>query len=99
MENCRFSDFTIVKQLGEGGFGSAYLAVHNPHKMQVCLKWIRAPNQSAFDEAKTLSQLEDKHIVKYYGSFVEDDILCIVMEYAAGNSLFDEIKVSNLFFF
>ena len=103
MENCKLSDFTIKKQLGRGGFGSAYLAVHNTDKKEVCLKFIPlyggSATKSALDEAKTLSQLEDVHIIKYYGSFVEENQFCIVMEYAAKGTLYDEIEVSNLFLF
>ena len=104
MQTFQLSDFTIVKQLGQGGFGSAYLAVYNPHLKEVCLKFIplknnKASKQSAIEEAKTLSQLEDEHIIKSYGSFVEDDQVCIVMEYAPGGSLHDEIEVWTIFFF
>ena len=104
MQNLQLSDFTLVKQLGEGGFGSAYLAVHNPTQEKVCLKFItltgdRSSLQSADEEGKTLSQLEDEHIIKYYGSFVEGDQFCIAMEYAPGGSLYDVITVWTSFCF
>ena len=91
MQNCTLSDFTILRQLGQGGFGSAYLAVHTRTEQTVCLKFI--PLQARLDEAKILSKLEDTHIIKYYGSFVEDGHFFIIMEYAVGGSLADVIKV------
>ena len=102
MQNLQLSDFALKKQLGEGGFGSAYLAVHNATQQHVCLKFITVYRgssslQSAAEEGKTLSQLEDEHIIKYYGSFVSNDQFCIVMEYAPGGSLNDVINVWNLF--
>ena len=104
MQNCQLSDFTLVQQLGQGGFGSAYLALHNPTQQKVCLKFITlyggsSSLKSADEEGKTLSQLEDDHIIKYYGSFVEDDQFCIAMEYAAGGSLYEAITVWKLFLF
>ena len=97
MENSKLSEFTILEQLGQGGFGSAYLALHNATKQNVCIKVIPlhggSSQKSALEENKTLSELEDANIIKYYGSFVVDDELCIVMEYAAKGSLYDVIAV------
>ena len=97
MQSFKLSDFTLVKQLGKGGFGSAYLAVHNTTQQTVCLKFISlncgSSRRSADEENKTLSQLQDKHVIQYYGSFLEGDLFCIVMEYAPGGSLFDLIDV------
>ena len=100
MQNCKNADFTIKNPLGKGGFGLAYLAVHNTDQKEVCLKFIpQEKKTAAFNEAKTLSQLEDKHIIKYYGSFDEGDQFCIVMEYAPGASLYDEIEVWAVFLY
>ena len=39
-----------------------------------------------------ISQLDHKHIIKYYDSFIENDDLIIVMEYASGGDLDKKMK-------
>ena len=96
-ETYRLSDFTIARKLGQGGFGSAYLARRNSDGLDICLKKIPLRNgvseQQIEREAKLLSELHDDHVIKYYGSFVESDFLYIVMEYASQGSLNDLITV------
>ena len=96
-EPCKLSDFTIVGKLGKGGFGSAYLARRNSDEMEVCLKSIPLRNgvseKQVEREAQMLSELNNEHIIRYYGSFVESDTFIIVMEYAAAGSLEDLIIV------
>ena len=93
----KFSDFEIIEPLGAGGFGSAYLARQVSDGMEVCLKKIPLNNgvssQQVEREAKMLSELNDEHIIKYYGSFVESGYFYIVMEYAREGSLADLITV------
>ena len=93
MEIYKFSDFTVLRKLGNGAHGSAFLAVHHPDQKEVCLKFIPQSPDTAVTEIKTLSQLEDANIIEYYGSFFDSGMFCIVMEYAAGGSLYDVINV------
>ena len=99
MHAYQLSDFTIIKQLGKGGFGSAYLALRNSDEMQLCLKVVPlqpgVSQEEILREAKMLSQLNSEHIIKYYGSFVESGTFFIVMEYAARGSLDDMIRVCH----
>jgi len=43
------------------------------------------------NEINVLSRLEHPNIVGYYGSFIEDGVLNVVMEYADNGSLNDHI--------
>ena len=65
-EPCHFSHFTIVKELGEGGFGSACLARRNSDGVAVCLTRIPLnkglSKQSVEREAKLLSDLNVEYI-------------------------------------
>ena len=92
-ETYHLSDFTIVRKLGQGGFGSAYLARRNSDGLDVCLKKIPLRNgvseQQIEREAKLLSELHDDHVIKYYGSFVESDFLYIVMAYECSGILLE----------
>ena len=103
MENCTISDFQILQRIGQGGFGSAYLAQHTSNQQKLCIKFIPlhggSSGRSAADENKTLSQMEHDNIIKYYGSFVVDDCFCIVMEYASKGSLYDVVEVWLCFIF
>ena len=96
-EPCKLSDFSIIKQLGNGGFGCAYLARRNVDEAEVCLKVI--PMRSGISEqqiereAKMLSELKNQHVIRYYGSFVESGVFFIIMEYAKEGSLEDMISV------
>ena len=100
MQQCepyKLSDFTILKPLGKGGFGTAYLSRRNLDGMQVCMKKIPLNKgvspQHIEREAKMLSELNNEHIIKYYGSFIESGQVYILMEYAAEGSLADMIAV------
>jgi len=65
----------------------------------VVVQRIFIDDQSEEDRADTmneitvLSNVAHPNIVAYYGSFVEDNILNVVMEYADNGSLFQHIQV------
>ena len=64
-ETYTLSDFTILKPLGKGGFGTAYLARRNSDELEVCLKEIPlnkvVSEQEIEKEAKMLSELNNEH--------------------------------------
>ena len=96
MDHCSLSDFTIIKELGKGGFGRAYLVRRNSDGVELCLKEIPLKKGVCSEterEAKMLSELNNEHIIKCYGSFVESGHFFIVMEYAGEGSLADMIAV------
>ena len=97
MDHCSLSDFTIIKELGKGGFGRAYLVRRNSDGVELCLKEIPLKegvcSEETEREAKMLSELNHEHIIKYYGSFIESGNFYIIMEYAAEGSLADMIDV------
>ena len=99
----QLSDFPNYDKIATGGFGSTYHARHNVDGRDVCLKFIPLYGGSSrkriLQEAKILSKLKHPNIIEYYGSFVERDQFCIVMEYAANGSLHDLIKVRLVFFY
>lgn len=90
--------YTIEKILGEGGFGITYLAWNN-HIIgtKVVIKTLnyqvqKLPEFGKFqkrfrDEAEQLKKCRHKNIVKFYNSFQEGQLYCIVMEYIEGDDL------------
>ena len=89
--------FIIVKTLGEGGFGVAYLARDKELKRNVVIKTLneRVQGEPHFGrlkedfkrEAERLSQCRHSNIVVIYDCFDEGLLPCIVMDYIAGETL------------
>ena len=53
MSESLLNDYTILEQIGEGGFAEVYLAQHNQSKLEVAIKVI---------EKKNISSKEREHI-------------------------------------
>ena len=75
------SNFKIQKLLGSGHFGKVYLADKDGHSFAI-KKVVNTERNTAEQEIKILKQVEHKRIIKYYSHFMEENILCIVLEYA-----------------
>ena len=86
------SDFTVVKQLGQGMGGICNLARRNADKRLYALKELHMPNDpneasAVIQEVHILASLQHPFIVRYFDSFVERSKLFLVMEYAPNGSL------------
>ncbi|XP_005105732.1 serine/threonine-protein kinase Nek11 [Aplysia californica] len=86
--------YEIVKKLGSGNFGTAFLCkdrkCNNEFKV---LKEISVgdlqPDETvdAMHEARLLSKLDHPGIVKFHDSFIDGEFFCIVTEYCEGGDL------------
>lgn len=71
-------------------FSIVYLCCRLSDKKLVIIKQIpveqmtKDERQTALNEVKVLSMLNNPFIIKYYENFLEDKALMIVMEYAEG---------------
>lgn len=92
-----------IKQnrIGKGSFGEVYKGFDRRSKIPVAIKVIDL--ESAEDEIEDiqqeiaiLSQLESSHVTKYYGSYLKDSSLWIVMEYCLGGSCADLMKPGRI---
>jgi len=78
--------YKIIKKLNEGGFGSTYKVYNSEDHNYYCIKKISIKDKTEeeknkiLQEAKILSKLNNKYIVKYYESFFYDDSFNIIME-------------------
>src|SRR5690606_18390900 len=86
--------YTIVRQLGQGGMGTVFLARDENLQREVAIKVI-APDVSASDEdrqrfiqeARTVAKLRHPNIVAVYAAGEAEGLLYFVMEYVPGESL------------
>lgn len=94
-------DLKFIKEIGEGAYGRALLYQSLINGEFLVLKEIALANLTtqeqtdAWKEVKVLSSLDHPNIISYKGSFVQDKILNIVMEYADNGDLFEQIQNAN----
>lgn len=87
------SDYIIQGEVGRGSFGVVYKAINQIDQRIYILKKIHmcalSPKRQsdALYEVQILKTLDHPHIIKYYGSFLQDQTLHIIMEYAEGGDL------------
>ena len=95
------SDFKIICELGKGSYGLVYkvqsIIDNNTYvikKME--LKHMKEKQQNeAWKEVMILKKVNHPNIIKYHTSFLEEDCLYIVMEYAEGGYLYS-VSIINI---
>jgi MAP/microtubule affinity-regulating kinase len=94
--NTYYSEYKILKILGQGGFGKVYAAIHKKTKEKVAIKMTNAGGldnaediESIFSEAETLKSLVHPNIVKIINFFVIKKTLqtYFIMEHLEGGEL------------
>lgn len=90
--------YTIVRQVGQGGMATVYLADDLRHNRRVAIKVLRAELSQSIGgerflrEIEVAAKLQHPHIVPVYDSGSTDGILYYVMPYVEGESLRDLIQ-------
>lgn len=80
--------YSKIKRIGSGTFGQAWLVESTVSKRTYALKELGVAAMSeqdrhlALNEAKILSKLKHKNIVRYKEAFFAQGKLCIAMEFA-----------------
>ncbi|KAI3377969.1 hypothetical protein SNEBB_010716 [Seison nebaliae] len=120
------NNYIKIRKIGEGSFGKVWLIKERTNQFQpsspkvetqvmkeIDLSRLRVADKGkALAEVKVLANINHSCIVKYYDSFQDLAILCIIMEYCDGGDLqqkilqqknrvnatyFDETLITNLF--
>lgn len=91
------SQYTLLDKLGTGSFGIVYKAIHNETKQIVAVKQIDLEDSDddiseIQQEIASLAQCDSEWVTRYYGSFVVDYKLWIIMEFLEGGSCLDLLK-------
>ena len=97
-------NFDIGRPLGRGKFGNVYLAREKETKFVIALKVLfkkQIANQGIEHqvrrEIEIQSHLRHPNILRMYGFFHDDQRIYLILEYAAGGTLFNALKKETRF--
>ncbi|GBG63339.1 hypothetical protein CBR_g37697 [Chara braunii] len=89
--------YEIVGMIGKGSFGDVFKGVDKETGQEVAIKIIDLEEaeddvEDIQKEIAVLSQCRSQYVTEYYGSYLHNTKLWIVMEYMAGGSVSDLVK-------
>ena len=91
----KITDFTLLKEIGEGTFGHVLLVQHNLTQAQYAIKAIDKRNKDNIDEkdyfrreAEIMYRIYHPNIVKLYGHFEDNTYCYFIMEYMSGGNIY-----------
>ncbi|XP_040278368.1 serine/threonine-protein kinase Nek5-like [Bufo bufo] len=91
------NNFEIIRMIGEGAFGKAFLAKGKNDKIPCVIKEVnlskmaRKEKEASHKEVTLLAKMNHPNIVKFFASVEENNNLYIVMEYCDGGDLMKRI--------
>ncbi|XP_059502729.1 serine/threonine-protein kinase Nek5-like isoform X3 [Stegostoma tigrinum] len=97
--------YEVIKLLGEGAFGKAFLVKAKDNNKHVVVKEIKIAKvhqkerEAALKEVTLMDKMKHPNIVKYLDSFEEGQSLFIVMEYCDGGDLMHRINMQHGVYF
>lgn len=89
--------FELLDQLGEGSYGEVFKALHKETGNIVAVKIIPVSSdiESLKKEISILMQCKSPYIVQYFGSYMKDNDLWLILEFCNPGSVADIIKITK----
>ena len=88
--------YTILEELGRGGLGVVYKAVHNTFNVEVAVKFFERLEEDWLDHIRhvlgTLSKIRHPNILEIRDGGIRDGILYTVEEFVAGRTLEQQLS-------
>ncbi|KNC51933.1 uncharacterized protein AMSG_12140 [Thecamonas trahens ATCC 50062] len=85
--------YEIIEKVGRGSYGSVFKGMSKATGAVVAIKTLALEEgedlEDVINEIRILKQCDHPNIVKYFGSYMVDDDLWIVMEFCDGGSVLD----------
>ena len=102
--NLTLEQFEIIRTIGVGSFSYVNLCYHTPTERYCTLKVMSKRllielNQieHVLNEREVLSKIDHPNVVKFFGTFQDDDFLYIMMEYVPGGEVFSHLRTLHHF--
>lgn len=103
LKKFKIEDFELGMKLGKGKFGNVYLAREKATNYIVALKILNKIEVQRLNgeklivrEIKIHSFVDHPNIIKLYGFFHDDQNIYLILEYAPGGEVYEELKKSVL---
>ena len=89
--------FELLDQLGEGSYGQVFKALHKETGNIVAVKILPVTQdlESLKKEISILKECKSLYIVQYYGSYLKENDLWLILEYCNPGSVSDIIKITK----
>lgn len=106
MAQTKLNDFEVLSKLGEGSYSQVFKVMRKNTNAIYAMKKVKLfdlkekEKENALNEVRILASFNDPHIVSYKVTlilikqevFLDDNCLCIIMEFASGGDLQLKIK-------
>ena len=93
------STYRLCEKIGKGSFAGVFRGIHKDTGENVAIKIIDLESCKVEDvqlEITILSQCKCKYIIEYYGSYLIETNVWIVMEFITGGSVLDLLRINVL---